>query len=187
MHKRWKWKLTWTGFETSQVFFTVSTRPTTEQHRNITARPTSTRRGTANPECLTCTRAERRKRREAAPNLPQWVSHPGGSARQVPINNTRLTGGTHFDSTSFRVKTPNKPTEEVGEKGENRWTRVDLDARFLGSHWVQTLLTLDQGLDLEGHKSCGVFCITRNSALWCAALHSLIKAKEHLRLIFPCF
>lgn len=116
MHKLWKWKLTWTGFKTSQVFFTVSTRSTTEQHRNITARPTSTRSGTANPKCLTCTRAEIRKRCEAAPNLLQWVSHPGGSARQAPIDNTRLTGGTYFNSTSFRVKTPNKPTEEVGGK-----------------------------------------------------------------------
>lgn len=72
-HGRWKWKLTWTGFETSQVFFTVSTRPTPEQHRNIKARPTSTRRGTAKPQSLTCSRAERCKRREAAPNLLQRV------------------------------------------------------------------------------------------------------------------
>ena len=112
MHKRWKWKLTWTGFEMSQVFFTVSTRPTTEQHRNTKARPTSTWRGTANPKCLTCSGAERCKRREVAPNSLQQVSHTDRFTRQAPINNnTRLTGGIHFDSTSFRVKTPNKLTE----------------------------------------------------------------------------
>ena len=170
----------------SQVSFTVSTRPTTQQHRNTKARPTSTWRGTANPKCLTCSRAKRCKRREVAPNSLQQVSHTDRFTRQAPIdNNTRLTGGIHFDSTSFRVKTPNKLTGKAGGKEEKQWTRVDLDARFLGSHWVQVLLTLDQGLDLEGHKSSASSVsqgIQRSGALYCIVS---LRPKSIYVLFFP--
>lgn len=186
-HKQWKWTLTWTGFETSQASFTVSTRPTTEQHRNVKARPTPTWRGTANPKCLTCSRAKRCKRREVAPTLPQRASHTAGFTRRARIDNTRLTGGIHFDSTSFRVNTPDKLTGKAGGKEENQWTRVGLDARFLGSHWVQVLLTLDQGLDLEGHKSRASSVsqgIQLSGALYCIVW---LRPKSIYVLFFPVF
>lgn len=181
-----KWKLIWTGFETSQGFFTASTRPTTDWHRE--SKTTSTHGDTANPKCPTCSRAGRCKRGEVAPVGKATLVGLQDKLQLTTLREDRRdTLGDHvIPSQKTQQPDPDKLPGKARGQEEKQWTRVDLDTRFLGSHWVQALLTLDQGLGLEGHRST-YFCITRNSALWCAVLHSLIEVKEHLCLIFPCF
>lgn len=56
------------------------------------------------------------------PQLTQQVKRTGGFTRQAPTaNNTRLTRGkVHFDTTSFKFRTSNKPDRE--RQGRRRKT-----------------------------------------------------------------
>lgn len=59
--------------------------------------------------------------------------------------------------------------------------------KILGWPWSTSSPNLGPRTGFGRTQEPSVFCITRNSALWCTILHSLIEAKEHLRLIFPFF
>lgn len=158
---------------------------TTQEHKSKTY---TYLEGTANPKCLTCSRAKRCKRHEVAPTLLQRVSHTAGFTRRARIdNNTRLTGGIHFDSMSFRVNTPDKLTSEAGREGGKPMNKSWFGYKILGQPLSTSSPNLGPRTGFGRTQEPCVFCITRNSALWCAILHSLIETKEHLCLIFPCF
>lgn len=75
------------------------------------------------------------------------VSCTGGLTRQaLTANNTRLTRCTLWHHIVQTQNIQQTRQREAGEE-ENQWTWVDCDKGFLGSHLVQALLTLDQGLD----------------------------------------
>lgn len=111
---------------------------------------------TANPKHLTHSRAGRCKRGEVAPaGKATLVGLQDKLQLTTPWEDRRDTHGDHIipSQNTQQADLDKLPGQARGQE-EKQWTRVDQDTRFLGSHWVQALLTLDQGLGLEGHRSC---------------------------------
>lgn len=144
--------------------------------------------GTANPKCPTCSRAGRCKHGEVAPaGKATLVGSQDKLQLTTPRDNRRDTPGNHvIPSQNTQQPDPDKLLGKARGQEEKQWTRVNLDTRFLGSHWVQALLTLDQGLGLEGHRSCTSVSqgIQLSHVLYCIVW---LRSKSIYVLFFPVF